>query len=275
MPPQAQPPPLHRFSADRPLNRLEEDSLERKNFVDRLAADLLGWHGRDSLVVSLNGEWGSGKTTLKNFLKEELMAKGEPLIVEFNPWQWSGQDRVFEAFFSAIRAGFQITDTKEETERLAERWQAFAVWTKLGASISTRLEQAVTPLLGTSLAGALLANSAAAPSIRVTGIILGLSGILLSSFLAIFPEIAVHVVEIAQAKLGRQKMTLEQLRNAITKQLDKLREEGRPVMVIVDDIDRLSQEEIRTVFQLVKANADFPNLIYRPFYKRTIFVWGR
>jgi Cdc6-like AAA superfamily ATPase len=270
MPPSSPIPPAHRFSADRPLDFLCDDRLERKGFVERLATDLLGWHGNDSLVISLNGEWGSGKTTLKNFLKERLHALGKPLIVEFNPWQWSGQDRVFEAFFAAIRAKFETTDASAQTEKLADRWEAFAAWTKLGATISAKLDQAVTPLLGTSITGALLANSANAPGIRVTGIVLGIIGILLSSFIAIFPEIAAHVVECARAKLGRQKMTLEDLRADITAQLEKLRKEGRPVVVIIDDIDRLTKDEIRRLFQLVKANADFPNLVYLLLFQKDI-----
>lgn len=263
-------PAVHRFYADRPLELLRDDRLERKGFVERLATDVLGWHGKDSLVISLNGEWGSGKTTLKNFLKERLHARGNPLIVEFNPWQWSGQDRVFEAFFAAIRAKFETTDASAQTEKLAERWEAFAAWTKLGATISAKLEQVVTPLLGTAITGALLANSANDPGIRITGIVLGIIGVLLSSFIVIFPEIAAHVVEIARAKLGRQKMTLEGLRADITAQLEKLRKEGRPVVVIIDDIDRLAKDEIRLLFQLVKANADFPNVVYLLLFQKDI-----
>lgn len=262
--------PPHRFSADRPLERLSEDRLERKGFVERLASDIMGWHGKDSLVVSLNGEWGSGKTSLKNFLKERLRARGQPLIVEFNPWQWSGQDRVFEAFFSAIRAEFQVTDDNKDTEKLAERWESFAAWTKLGAAVSSKLEQAITPLLGTSIAGALLANSAATPEVRWLGIGLGIVGIVLTSFLTIFPEIAERLVEAAKVRMGRQKMSLAELRDAITAQLEKLQQEGRPVVVIVDDIDRLSQEEIRLLFQLVKTNADFPNLVYLLLFQKNI-----
>jgi predicted KAP-like P-loop ATPase len=43
-----------------------------------------------------------------------------------------------------------------------------------------------------------------------------------------------------------------------------------PVLVVIDDIDRLSTDEIREVFQLVKANADFPNLIYLLLFQRNI-----
>ena len=34
------------------------------------------------------------------------------------------------------------------------------------------------------------------------------------------------------------------------------------IVAIIDDIDRLNDEEIRAVFQLVKSLADFPNMMY-------------
>jgi predicted KAP-like P-loop ATPase len=36
----------------------------------------------------------------------------------------------------------------------------------------------------------------------------------------------------------------------------------RPIMVFLDDIDRLSTAEIRDVFKLVRLTASFPNIIY-------------
>jgi len=41
-----------------------------------------------------------------------------------------------------------------------------------------------------------------------------------------------------------------------------LSESSSKIIVIIDDIDRLSNEEICAVFQLVKSIADFPNTIY-------------
>ncbi|GAB5561674.1 MAG: hypothetical protein SynsKO_33210 [Synoicihabitans sp.] len=263
-------PQSHRFPSDQPLEHLEEDRLERRGFAERLAADLLSWHGRHSLVVSINGEWGSGKTTLNNFVKEELESKGNPLIVEFNPWQWSGQDRVFEAFFAVVRAEFQSTDQQKETEQLAERWEAFAAWTKLGASISTKLEQVVPPLLGTSLVGALLANSGTTPALQWAGVSVGLVGVVLWGLVTVVPEIAIQFVELVRR--DQKTPTLSQLRSEITTQLEKLRKDGRTVLIVIDDIDRLSKEEIRTVFQLVKANADFPNLVYLLLFQKDIVV---
>ena len=42
----------------------------------------------------------------------------------------------------------------------------------------------------------------------------------------------------------------------------------KPLLVVVDDIDRLTVEEICLVFRLVKSNGDFPNTIYLLLFQR-------
>ena len=44
----------------------------------------------------------------------------------------------------------------------------------------------------------------------------------------------------------------------------------QPLLVVIDDIDRLTTDEILQVFQLVKANADFPRLIYLLLFEREV-----
>ncbi len=44
--------------------------------------------------------------------------------------------------------------------------------------------------------------------------------------------------------------------------IEKMAETNIKIIVSIDDIDRLSEEEIIAVFQLVKALADFPNTVY-------------
>ena len=43
---------------------------------------------------------------------------------------------------------------------------------------------------------------------------------------------------------------------------DALVEANKKIVIVIDDIDRLSNSQIRDVFQLVKQVADFPNVIY-------------
>lgn len=44
---------------------------------------------------------------------------------------------------------------------------------------------------------------------------------------------------------------------------------GRPIVVVLDDIDRLSTAEIRDVFKLVRLTASFPNVIYIVAFDRS------
>jgi predicted KAP-like P-loop ATPase len=58
----------HKWHADRAGERPEDDRLGRKEFAIRVARELRAWHHKDSLVLSLNGDWGTGKTTLVNLI---------------------------------------------------------------------------------------------------------------------------------------------------------------------------------------------------------------
>ena len=41
-----------------------------------------------------------------------------------------------------------------------------------------------------------------------------------------------------------------------------MRQRNEPIVIVLDDADRLSRGEIRNVFRLVRLTAHFPNLIY-------------
>src|SRR5690606_11348975 len=49
-----------------------------------------------------------------------------------------------------------------------------------------------------------------------------------------------------------------------------LRALGRPLVVFVDDIDRLDPEQIRMLLRQVKANANLPNIIFVLLYQPSI-----
>ncbi len=94
----------HDFSADRPILSIDQDLLDRDRFAESLARAISGWKGKDSLIVALHGDWGSGKSSLKNmalsaFAKQKLES---PLVIEFNPWEWAGQDKISKSFFEQL-----------------------------------------------------------------------------------------------------------------------------------------------------------------------------
>ncbi len=59
--------------------------------------------------------------------------------------------------------------------------------------------------------------------------------------------------------LRRRREGVAGRRDKLTRALDKLSE---PIVVVIDDVDRLSTAEIRDVFKLVRLTASFPNVIY-------------
>jgi len=51
-----------------------------------------------------------------------------------------------------------------------------------------------------------------------------------------------------------------------------LRKRGERILVVIDDIDRLYRDEIRQLFCIIKAIADFPQIVYLLAFDRTIVV---
>ena len=72
---------LFRFADDRPIHRRSEDRLGRAGFANAIAKAIRGWRGRESLVIALYGQWGSGKSSVKNMVRETLKESSPKPVV--------------------------------------------------------------------------------------------------------------------------------------------------------------------------------------------------
>lgn len=111
------------------------DRLGRKLFAQGLARRIRAWDGKESLVIALCGEWGCGKTSLKNLVVENLQRGGRQSIdfLEFNPWEISGHDSVAGAFFRELLVVLnQGKDSSELTNQRAKGLRAYAKLAALG-----------------------------------------------------------------------------------------------------------------------------------------------
>lgn len=61
--------------------------------------------------------------------------------------------------------------------------------------------------------------------------------------------------------------SVSKLRGEITAELSEL---NQPIVVVIDDIDRLTKIEIREIFKLVRLTASFPNIIYLLAFDRKL-----
>ena len=110
---------------DAPKKKVKEDRFGHSQFARQLALELRGWNGRESLVVGLCGMWGSGKTSLCNFIREEINKRrkkeNHTRFLEFNPWQLSGHSSLTQAFFSDLQSLFSDEDDKTKIQEMSSR----------------------------------------------------------------------------------------------------------------------------------------------------------
>lgn len=55
------------------------------------------------------------------------MLKGNVRIVEFNPWQWAGQEQLAEAFFQEIGSVLDKAD-KTKGKKCAATWRQYDIY---------------------------------------------------------------------------------------------------------------------------------------------------
>jgi predicted KAP-like P-loop ATPase len=248
------------FSDDRPIRSRAEDRLGRAAFADALAKAVHEWKGRESLVIALYGKWGAGKSSVKNMVREALekMSPGASPVAEFNPWHFANRDQLTQAFFDqiGISIGRGSLATFKGRARLAARWRRYATYLRSGTDLIAAVRTPLAIALGVV---AILVFGTSAFAARWIGIVVGaVLGVaaLLVKWSARFAE-AVQGLFAAGVEAGQK--SLEEVRDELTEELRAL---AAPLLVIVDDIDRLTPNETAEMLQLVKANADFPNVVY-------------
>ncbi len=86
-------------------------------------------------------------------------------------------------------------------------------------------------------------------------------------FLSLLPggQIVGTFARLAGDTIGRRNRSVEHERSEIEEALSGL---DKPIIVLLDDVDRLTTSEIRDVFKLVRLIANFPNVIYIVVFDR-------
>ncbi|MDE0504492.1 MAG: P-loop NTPase fold protein [Candidatus Poribacteria bacterium] len=256
------------FSVERPIESSAYDLLDRKNFSQSIADAITGWRQKDSLVVAIYGKWGSGKSSLKNMVVEALEAhKAPPVVLEFNPWSWPASDDLSESFFRELALSIGRIDKSKESRRLASKLRRYGAYLSAGAYILTGVSKALPYLLAAAIlvgiGGAILASEVA----RFWTVVVLLILALVASLLAWMKGLLAKIARIATERATATEKTLIELKEEIKVEISKL---TRGVVVVMDDIDRLESERVREVMQLVRQNADFPNIVYLLLFQRDI-----
>ena len=112
---------------DSPLDDPDAYALNFAPFAKRLADCVSEMIPVAGLVIAINGTWGSGKSTILNFVDHYLRDLDEdkaPIVVRFNPWWFTGREDLVLQFFDHLQRGLgngegEYKEVREALARLA------------------------------------------------------------------------------------------------------------------------------------------------------------
>jgi KAP family P-loop domain len=205
----------------RTVSALQSDKLSRGRFAQAAADVLRKVSSSAGLVVSIEGAWGSGKTSVLALI-EAILNKSDkqpqPLIVHFNPWLIGEKDALLRHFLSRIAGAIKLSDNTRDGKKVAAEIKAYSKAFDLvklipGAEPWASLIKLVVETAGT-----------------VTG----------------------AVADYKTPDIESYKKRVE----------ESLRKFPRPIIVFIDDIDRLFPLEVFEMVRIIKAVGELPHVGY-------------
>ena len=219
--------------ADKPISSSAEDKLGRKNFANQLANTLVNLDSDDTFTVGLFGKWGCGKTSSVNMVLKEI---------EQIQAASAAEQKLIVVHFEP----WNFTDTSQ-------------LLTQFFVGLANELQTDTDKALN-SIGKALVTYSNA------------------FNLLEFIPGVGKPAAEFAKevsTQVGEMLKT-ELVEYDVQKQKNKviqlLEDQPNRILVVIDDIDRLNNEQIRYIFQLITSVAKFPKLTYLVVFDKEIVV---
>lgn len=225
------------FENDNSINKKIDDKLNRIKYVEQLSSKILDYNNKESLVIGLSGQWGSGKSSILKMIIETIdeTPTNDFILVEFNPWYFSNQKELIDEFFNvminALSKNNKITDKLKKTKLINSiKKYSSSLLDNINEQISIKDKVALKKLIKT------------APRLQKD----------VKNAIEIYTSLGANIIE---------------LKEDINKYIN---ENEVKILFIIDDIDRLSDIEVEQIFKLVKLVADFNKTIYLLTYDKKV-----
>lgn len=211
------------YNMDKPIENFKDDILGRSFFAKQLGQSILAIDSKDTITIGLYGKWGSGKTSIINLALKEIEDKVSSLKEAHRPLIMRFAPWNFTDNQNLILQFFK----QLKSELKIKNYVGFSKG--LGEALDSysgaiELAQAV-PVIGQYI-----------PILKMT-----------MNFLS---------------KRLKGNASDDGIVSTKNKVIEELKKNDKKIVIVIDDIDRLSNEQIRMVFQLVKEVASLPNIIY-------------
>lgn len=238
---------------DEPILYPSEDLFNRGKFIEKVS-NVIEQEDDKSFVIGLYGKWGSGKTSIINLICKRLECGCNNNKNKFDGYKENIFLKIYNIFNGKEKQSTNVNNKiivlkfnpwicSNKIELIRQFFDQLSNILKIKVARHRKLIQALNEYKESILA-----------AFRVTG------G---ESLTNIFSGI------LSFLNAGQQVNTLERYKKIIVEEIHSLKQK---IVVIIDDIDRLSDEEVAMIFQLVKAIADFPYMTYVLVFDHEIIV---
>lgn len=218
------------FQSDRAISEFEADRLDRLRFVESLTDATVSRETATAtgITIGLVGRWGEGKTSVLQLVKKDLAIRYPKAIgMDFSPWLVSQRHDLLHAFFDElIRTVGSRYSTAIHNSRRSQLIE------ELSSALADYVER-IAPTFELMHPG----GSQAAKIV----------------------SFAMKTV----SKIYRDRRAADTKLDQLKKRVECLLVElSAPIVVLVDEVDRIDDREIRELMHLVRAVADFPTVSY-------------
>jgi predicted KAP-like P-loop ATPase len=254
-----------KLADDRPITKQKADLLDRARFAGRLASAISSWKNQESLVIGLTGNWGSGKSSIKNMTLEHLNDNCQ--VIEFNPWQWADQEKLSSAFFEEVSRIVHRKDASKADKKLAKLLRKYGRHLHTGSGMLSATAKWGPIFLGSALVttamGSLAVGTVGQITVWTISIISWVGSI--TPWVKQGAEWLTNHSKTLDEKAKDNELSLSDIRTELQKLLSA---RDKPLLIVLDDLDRLSPDQMKGIFQLVKANMNFANVVFLLMFQR-------
>ncbi len=235
-------PPILTADSDRAIDTASADEFGFAEIAKKLAPSLADAAENDGMVIGIEGPWGSGKTSLLNFLCLELpgLKRSNVHVITLAPWLTGDTVSLVESLTSAI------ADILEATASEKDGW-----WARGKKK--------------TGEYGEILRNYGARTG-RVLAPIAKVAGVF-------YPPVSILGEGLSVGSEYLEKLKRDPTDAEVKKFISaKLASQSQRFLVLIDDLDRLEPHQAVEVIRMVRSVADFPKVAYVMCYDRAVLA---
>jgi len=208
-----------------PLTDIKEDILGFSEKCFDIISFIESFPNNQPYCISINGCWGSGKSTMLNFIENNINKK-ENIVIRFNPWEVLNNDNLISSIFEELTYVIEGKKYSILKKNLLDYGRKICV-------------------TGTQLIGKQIMQQQGVDETISDTISNGSASFVDSLFTNNNP------VPISKKK--------KQLDRELKEWGEK---EGKRIIVFIDEIDRLFPNEIVEIFKLIKSTISFPGVFF-------------